>query len=520
MSSFAIKIDNQELPSGVKVSPGTLQIRYDTTGTRGVLSFDLIDENLNDNIDDLYYFEAICGKDVKIWENVNGSLELIYGGKIDEPNTSKINMKPMMKQRITCVDYHEICDRILVNESYPKMKISDLVKTIIDDYLDEDGIWYDSGSIDETINEISINCSYIYCSQVFTELVDLIGWQWWIGPDKKFHLDDRTVNIGPGIDEDYGYIPDSLSISDDNSEYRNKEILKKVNALTDELTETASPNPDNNRSFYVQFRLNAKPKIYITDFANQNDPPESDLVDPRYVGINGISTDMYWYWNKNENTITQDQSQDALTSSDYIVLKYIGQYEIDVVKSNTAAINERKAVEGGSGLYEYVENGDGVEGISVGEEKCQADIDRYSSIAKKIKVSSYEHRWQNGQICDTVFPSFKINSLTSEGNGYIVQSLTINDKIYKLRRSCTLVDGTNIGGYINFFKEWMQKTKEFTIRENTIVEKTNDSDEPQEWAGEVVITRYDCLYPSNTLYPSPTLYPSTTAVASTRTEND
>ena len=514
--SFVLKIDNQFLPSGVKVESKSLNISYDETGTRGVLSFNLIDENLSGN---LFYFQSVCGKDVKVWENGI----LIYGGKIDTPDIEKINQKPKTHQSITCVDYNEICDRRLVNESYPKLKISDLIKDVIDKYLTDDGIWYDDDSIDETLNEISVNCPYVYCSTLFNELVELIGWQWYIDANKKFYLDDRTINIGPQIIENTNYLWGSLKIGQDISELRNKQILKDVKAVTDELIEVANPNPDDNRSYYVRFKLNNKPKIYITIEKYKNNPRDQDLINPIYVGINGLDSDMYWYWSKNENTITQDQDQEALTEGQFLVLKYFGQYSIDIVKEDENSINERKSIEGGSGLYESVESGANIEGILIGEEKAQALLNRYSSIADKITLSSYKHNWKNGQICDTIFPSFGINSLTSEGGGFLVRNLKIEDVGNNLPflRSATFVNGTQIGGFINFFKEWMAKTKEFTLREDSLVEKTLDYNEEQEWSGTVVITKFDCLYPEDDpggLHPSNLLFPGT--IDTTRTEYD
>ena len=514
--SYVLKIGGDFLPHGVQVESRSLNISYDETGTRGVLSFNIIDENFSGS---LFYFESVSGKDVKLWENG----VLLYGGKIDTPKTKKINQRPQTRQKIVCVDYNEVCDRILVNESYPKMKISDLIKDVIDKYLAEDGIWYDDNSIDETINEISVNCPYIYCSALFNELVDLIGWQWYIGPDKKFYLDDRTINIGPEVRENTNYLWESLEIGQDISELRTKEVLTSVKALTEELTETANPNPDDNRSYYVRFKLNQKPKIYITTERYKNDPREQDLIDPRYVGINGLDTDMYWYWSKQDNIITQDQSQEILTEGQFLVLKYVGQYSIDVVEEDTDAINARKAIEGGSGLYEHVESGASIEGIIIAEEKAQANLDRYSSVANKISIASYNHNWKNGQICDTIFPSFNVNSLTSEGGGFLVRNLQIQDVGNNLpfRRSATLVDGTQIGGFVNFFKEWMAKTKEFTLREDTLIEKSYNISEPQEWSGTVVITRFDCLYPEDDpggLYPSNLLFPGT--IDTTRTVYD
>lgn len=520
LPAYKVKIDGEYLPNayGAKVAAGSLNIKYDQAGTRGVLTFDIIDENFTNNSENLYYFEAVSGKRVQVYENVNGDFVLIYGGKIYEPETRKINMKPETRQKISCVDNHECCDRRLINNSYPKMLISDLFKDICDEYLADEGIWYTASSIQTTTSSVSINCPYIYCSKVFDELVDLIGWQWYIAPNKKLYLNDGTYERGAELNEYDGHLFDSFKIKDDMSEYRNKEILRKVNAVTDELTEIANPLPNNNRSYYVRFKLNKKPKIYITIERYKNDPRDSDLVDPRYVGINGISSDMYWYWSKNENTITQDESRTELTSGQYLVLKYYGQYELDIVKQDDAEIERRKAIEGGTnhstGIYEEAVNGDGIEGILVAETKAQADLDRYANVAKKFTASSYVHRWQNAQLCKVVFPSFNQNG------DCLVYNLNIVDMQTHLRRDCTLIDGQAIGGWINFFKKWMAKEDDFIIREDAEIVETLDITEEESWAGNITFTKLTCLYPGAAVFPSNALYPGTIAVGYPKTYTD
>jgi hypothetical protein len=515
MANFNIKIDGNYLPVGVKVKTKTLKISYDQAGTRGVLSFTLID--LNPSNRDLFYFTAIIGKKVEVFEDGI----LIYGGKILDPKTEKINPLPVVKQEFSCVDWHEICDRIKINQGFGRYEISELIKVIIDNHLSVDGIWYDSNSIKPTTKYISINCPYISATQVFNELCELCGFQWYIGPDKKFYFNDRTVEVGPSVNEFSGYLWSSFSMRDDISEYRNVQVYQDVNAVTDELLETANPNPEDNRSYYVQFKLNNKPKIYIT--LNRNNPPQEDQVDPSFVGINGLDSGVYWYWSKNENIITQDGNQDPIPSGYYLVLKYYGQYKINIIERNNSQIAERQSIEGGSGLYYNIESGSGIEGITIAENKAQAVLDKYGDVSKSIDLESYSKVWQIGQICDTVFPNFKINSLVVDGNGYLVSKLTIQDMGINLqfKRSVTLVSGQVVGGWVNFFRKWLSSENEFMIREDAIVSISNESNESMEWDGEVVINKYTCLYPLDDpggLYPSNLLYPG--SLSSTRTEND
>ena len=500
---FTLKIAGEYLPSGVKVLSRSLNITYDQAGTCAMANFTLIDLNQSGV---LFYYKALVGKLIQIYEKGT----LIFGGSLDEPTTTKLNAKPTCRYQIVCVDHHFICSRILINQSYPRMKISDLFKLICDTYLLEDGIWYDSNSIQDTISEVSINCPQSYVDTVFDELVDLIGWQWKIEPNKRLCLNDRTTDIGEVVNENSGYLFDSFNLSDDRGSYTNYCVLKDVNAITSEIIESASPVPDNNRSFYVRFKINQKPKIYISQ--STTNPSEHELVDPRYVGINGLDTSMYWYWSKGSNTVTLDIEQELPPTGYYVVLKYYGQYEIDIIRENSAAIAERIAIEGGSGLYQSVENGDGIEGITIAEDKIQAIFDKNSRIAKKIMIATINRNFKSGQICDVVMPNFGINSLVSEGNGYLITDIKIEDKGVYLLKTITLTDGEAVDGWIKFFKKWMQKQTYHTIRENTTVEIEESAEETIDWNGTIIMTKYDCLYPLDDpggLYPSNVLFPGT-----------
>lgn len=512
MPSFTLKFDGEYLPNGVVVKARSLKINYDQAGTLSTADFTIIDKNLSGTP---FYYTLLVGKIITIYENG----VLIWGGTLDEPETSKINNHPVNEHKIKAICHGYICTRLTANQSYPKYKISDLFKLICNTYLSTDGIFYTSSSIMETTTEVSINCPWTFIDVVFNELVDLIGWQWYIGPDKCLYLNDRTVNIGPAVSEYSGYIFASLVINDNRSEYRNRQVLKKVNAVTDETLETASPTPNNNRSYFVRFPLNKKPKIYIT--RSKTAPPEEDLVDPRYIGINGLDTGMYWYWSKGDSTITLDNEQEEIQTGYFVVLSYFGQYEIDILETNNTGIAERQAIEGGSGIYDSVENGDGIEGILIGEEKAQAFLNRYSRIAKSIKFDCIGRNFKVGQVCDMVFPTFNINSLTADGAGYLVQSLKIQDMGTYLKRTVSFVDGEVVTGWINFYKQWLNKQTYHTIREDALVEIQETVTEVQEWAGTVVMTKIDCLYPADDpggLYPGPALYPGT--IDTTRTLYD
>lgn len=513
--SFSIKINGAYLPNGVKVKSGSINLNYGQSGERAVLSFSLIDMNLGPG--DPFIWSTMIGQKIELYED--GVLK--FGGQLDEPKTRKINNHPIFGETIQCVDWHFLTDKTLINQSYPKQIISETFKDMIDEFLADDGIWYDSNSIKETSGlYVSINCPYIKANQAFDEMAGLINWQWKIGPDKKFYLNEYTTYVGdPLIEHVSSYAPNSLNVWDDRSEYRNKQILRDVNALTSpDIPEKATPTPDSDKSYMVRFALNQKPNIYIT--SNVNNPSPDDMVDPRMVGIGGIDDDKYYYWNKNSNIIQEDDSAPEKKPGEFVVLKYVGQYKIDISEQDNAAIQDRKDIEGGSGLYINVESGSEIEGIAVAEDKANAMLERYARIATKITFSSYFIDLDVGEIIDVTIPSFDIDTTkldngdpdTSNEKYFLVMEKNIQDIGHLLKKTYVLVDGAPIGGWIKFFKGFISPGKEWTIRPDSKVDIAIDNEETYDWGGTVTMITYDCLYPLDDpggLYPSNLLYPGT-----------
>ena len=269
--SFRVTIDNNlptnennnfGFPNGVVVKTKTLNINT-TMSERSVASFILLDR-----IPVGFHFSQIIGRPIQIWEYIDGpfndvdSWDLIFAGQVDEPETSNVN-RLIYRNAIVCIDHHAICDRIAVNQSYPKINIDELVKLIIDDYLTEDGIWYDSTSIQSTDKEVQIVCPYVFCTQIFNELSALLNWTWKITPDKKFYFNDGSSNTAAAIVETRGQLAHSIKVKLDRSDYRNIQVLKEVKCEVEAILEISQPYPDGvNMVYQVYMKYNTN-HVYL-----------------------------------------------------------------------------------------------------------------------------------------------------------------------------------------------------------------------------------------------------------------
>lgn len=487
--SYTVKLKNEYLPQNIVVKDGTLNIYIDENDKK-TLSFVLIDRT-GGNINHIIT-EYEIGTKVEVYEDS----KLIFGGQLDDILRKKIN-RTYKAAEIVATDWNFLTEKRYINGIYYKQPISDIIKKIIDEYFADDDILYNDETIDDITNEVAINCSYAQAQNVFDDLSDLIGYKWNIGDNKYFYFKERGNITGPDIIEEHSnYLFESLRIKDNRSNYRNTQIIKKINALTSLLTEKAAPTPDSDNAFTVRLPLDSKPEIYITNDINNL----IGQIDPTYVGIGGLSEGLFqYYWNKGSNTISKDPTNaPAPGPGFFVVVRYIGQFKFDLVREDYDEIIDRKKIEGGSGIYENIEDGSNIDGVSVAENKMSSLLQKYAKIENVIEFSSYTLDIDMNSICNMTFPSFNI-----ENESYLlIKKVITNTGGRLLLKKYTFISGNAFDGWVTFFKKWLASAKDYTLRESEEVIQQIRSKELFGWDGTITLDTLLCLYPANDLYPN------------------
>jgi hypothetical protein len=88
-------------------------------------------------------------------------------------------------------------------------------------------------------------------------------------------------------------------------------------------------------------------------------------------------------------------------------------------------------------------------------------------------------------------------------------SLTITMVGNRVLRTAEFVSGENVGGWVSFFRKWLENITNLTIRENEVVRKIKNIQENQGISSEYLFNIYESLYPAENLYPTEELYPGT-----------
>ena len=340
------------------VAPGA-SIDHNTDG-RSTAMFTIIDVGAN------HHFEK--GQVVEI-RDMTG--DTVFGGLIEEVTEQLITTPsdPILTHDVQAADYTRLADRRLFVGAYEEGVAGDIVRDILD-VLAEDGIT--EGTIqDGTLLERQL-FPYTTCSEALDRLAELCGFIWFVDYDKKLYFIDRTTYAAEWTLDDYNDVLEgSVSVSSGNPAYRNVQYITGGAALTDTMTEYFVGD-GYTRSFTVGFPIATEPEIYINDVQKS-------------VGIGGVESGQAWYWNKGNNTVTQDSSEQVLSSNDVLKVVYIGRFSLIAKVSQAAQITARRAVEGfGSGKYERIDADPTLADHAAAIEAARGKLLSYAVVGKKI----------------------------------------------------------------------------------------------------------------------------------------
>lgn len=417
----------------------------------------------------------------------------IFGGTID--NIDKVELQgsnpPYLEYSVQCADWHQICDRRIVSEAYENMPAGDIVQSIIQKYLAGEGIVADLVQDGPVIQQAVFN--YVPVTQCFDKLADLAGFMWWIDSDKRLYFCDRALYQAPfSIDERSKIIKPKLSCNRDN--YRNRQYIRAGKGTTDPQVETFKGN-GVQKTFTVGFPIAKVPVIYVNG-------------QQQTVGIKGVDTGKDWYWNKGDAVITQDEEATPLTESDTLQVTYQGFYDIIVLTDDYSAVLERQSVEGGTGLYEAVNEEPYAETSKAAFQSANALLKKYAKLGEVLSFDTLMPGLRAGQLLQVNLPI-----LGAVGEFLIrkVQYRDIMGDKYDYLFSVEAVSCFAAETWTKFFKANLGQPKTYVIRENIqeqeVLIRLVQQSEQAAWAEEVMQMVFACPIPSDELYPSDTLYP-------------
>lgn len=229
---------------------------------------------------------------------------LLFAGTVDRISQTDENLQPGSQHYRTfqyeVADFNQVTDRFLVAESYSSQTLGAIVTDIVTTYLSGESVTTNNVTTGPTIERAVF--PYVSVRDVFDELSERTGYIWWIDATKDLHFVNRTSNDAPFDLTSSNQPFQSLTVERNRSQYRNRQLVRAGQDLTDQRTESFDGD-GQTRTFVTGFPVGEAPTIDVDGTS-------------KTVGIRGVDQGKDFYWQKESNQITQDDGDAPLVSGD------------------------------------------------------------------------------------------------------------------------------------------------------------------------------------------------------------
>lgn len=421
------------------LQPGSLNIS-DEVSNRSTAGFQLVDKTGT--------YHPSPGQPIEIYDN---ALNLIFGGMVEDPEEENPLGTDTLFLPIQCVDQQALADRWLAIETYDNQTCGYMVNDFITKYLAQEGVTI--GTIQDGPTVSRAVFPYVAVSKAMDDLAELAGFSWWITADKKLNFVSRETFRAPWNITDTSPIR-AVKVRTNKAKYRNRQYIRAGRDVTDPQQESFAGD-GKRQTFVVGFGIAQVPTVTLDGVVQT-------------VGIRGLDTGKQWYWSKSEKEITQDQSGVPITDVNTLDVDYRGYFPILVVADSGSAISKRKAVEGGTGIYESIDQDASIDSATAALDIANGKLRKYARLSKEITFETDKAGLQAGQIINV---TQSIHNITSAE--FLIDNVTISEYTPNgdLRYQVHAVDGEALGGWTNFFKALANQGGNFSIRENEVLVK-------------------------------------------------
>lgn len=418
------------------VQPMTLAITDELNG-RNTLEVGLIDPTGST-------YRPVVGEPVSaLWDGV-----LIFAGTIDDIREEQVNNLSTIWYTVRCVDWNQRADMNLVAAEYINQTQRAIIEDIVLNALADDSITVDPAmEIGPTLEHVVFN--YRTAAEAFNDLGDLTGFTWNIDYNKVLHFFSRAYYLAP-FDLNSDLLYRSLTVQSTREQYRNTQWIRAGKDISSILTESFHGD-SKQTTFNVALPLALVPTV-----------TKNSVV--QTVGIRNVDTSGFqWYWNADDTGISQDSSGTPISATDTLTVIYQGFFPILVQSYTQSAIDDRVAIEGGSGVYEAIEDHEEINRSVLAMDYAIGLLRRYGHIPKQLDIETDQTGLRAGQLMQITLPRFNLNGQ------YLLQRIDLKDFTgSKLRYSITALDGEPFGTWQEFFKK-LSSSKPFLLRENEVL---------------------------------------------------
>lgn len=298
----------------------------------------------------------------------------IFAGKVFRRQTGFLSEaeSTWLVHDLDCVDYNAICDRRRIGEVYPPgLTLGQIVRDVVTKTIGQEGITDEGVEEGPTLDRVVF--PNILVSEAFDLLSQQTGYYWDVDYMRRLHFFSRFTSQAPFaiVNGDNAVFRNFFDV-ETLEQYRNSQYVDGGQAVMLPQREEL-PSDGKTRTYTVGGPIAKKPRLDLNGVE----------IDPNTVGIRGLEEGKAYYWAQGENTITRDQALEPLPANQPLGVTAQWFFDLDVVVTNFEGVAERKAAEGGTGLYENIATEQSLDGEEVITAKGLALLNRYGLSKEK-----------------------------------------------------------------------------------------------------------------------------------------
>ena len=418
---------------------GTLSISG-SLGTRTVATFSTVDHPP-------FATTVEVGQVVEIRDETGS---LIFAGTIDSIDEEIDPAETVRFKRVACVDYNQIADRHLVAYVYqpddltPTLYAGDVIKDIVSRFFVFGGVTegIDTSNVEDGPEIEKFVFNYVPASQAFDDIADLTGYVWYIDYEKKLYFTPRDKYEAPIVIGGKTQNWRNMKITESRDLYRNRQIVRAGTALTDPRIDTVVAAEADQKLFEVPFPVGTASAVTVNSVA-------------KTLGVNGLHEGRDFYWSYGSNVLTAEIAPGV---GAVIALTYQGMFQILVDERIDAEILARRALEGGTGVYEAIADDPAINMQPVAVQKALAYLRKHGVIPQTVRFETDCPGLRPGQLITIKFVSAGLNDY------YLIESVNMRDLQGRINRyQVSAVSGDALGGWLEWFSALARQAQKFVL---------------------------------------------------------
>jgi hypothetical protein len=285
---------------------------------------------------------------------------------------------------INAIDYTFFLNRKLVTERYTNQTIAYIIADIVTKYAPTFTV---SGVLAD-IEVASIAFNRITVSECLRKLADLVNYNWYVDYYKDIHFFATSGEPAPFVIESGNYIRESLTITKDISQIRNRIIVQGGDIPSPARTVLHAGNGETT-TFATQYKFATMPTVTVDGVAQT-------------VGIDYLNDDLSFdcMWNFNEKYVRFTAGNiPPLPSSGTTNIELIGQPLAPIIVNvpNALSISEY-------GEYEFPITDDSISSQDQALERALAELRAYSASIAEGSFDTYKAGLRSGQVVRIIDP--------------------------------------------------------------------------------------------------------------------